>query len=74
MMSIRITYDEVSDAAYIYLREIESNEKVRMYSCDPIDAGMINLDFDSLGCLVGIEVISASTKLPATLLPGFEGS
>jgi uncharacterized protein YuzE len=39
------------------------------YLCDPAEAGgMINLDFDSGGRLVGIEVMDASRLLPPALL------
>jgi uncharacterized protein YuzE len=40
-----------------------------MYACDPVEVGgMINLDFDEAGFLVGIEVLAASKKLPRYLL------
>jgi len=36
-----------------------------MYPCDPVEVGgMINLDFDENGRLVGVEVLAASSKLP----------
>jgi uncharacterized protein YuzE len=35
---------------------------------------MINLDFDSEGRLIGIEVLAASTKLPARMLDGADES
>jgi len=66
---IRVKHDRQADAAYIYLTEIKPGEVVRTYPCDPqgVD-GMINLDFDAAGCLVGVEVLGASRKLPASLL------
>lgn len=40
-----------------------------IYFCDPKEVnGMINLDFDGGGNLVGIEVIDASKKLPKELI------
>ena len=67
---IKVTYDVAANAAMIYLDgEIQPRAVAFMYSCDPIDvSGMINLDFDSSGHLVGIEVLGASQKLPASVL------
>ncbi|MFF8315561.1 DUF2283 domain-containing protein [Streptomyces bobili] len=40
-----------------------------MYPCDPIEVnGMINLDFDADGVLIGIEVLDARSKLPRHVL------
>nr|WP_275297649.1 DUF2283 domain-containing protein [Streptomyces sp. CdTB01] len=44
-----------------------------MYACDPVGVGgMINLDFDEQGRLIGIEALAASSKLPAYLLQSAE--
>jgi uncharacterized protein YuzE len=44
-----------------------------MYPCDPVEVGgMINLDFDEQGRLIGIEVLAASSKLPKYLLESAE--
>jgi uncharacterized protein YuzE len=68
---MRITYDPTANAAYIYLVEIRSGGVARTYPCDPQEVGgMINLDFDSDGRLLGIEVLDASKKLPLGLLSG----
>ena len=67
---MRITYDSSVDAAYIYLvPEIEAGAVKQTYPCDreEVDAE-INLDFDSTGHLIGIEVLGASKKLPAAAL------
>lgn len=41
----------------------------RRYACDPVDVqGQINLDFDSAGHLIGIEILGARTKLPPDVL------
>lgn len=65
----RISYDASVDAAYIYLRDIEPGGVSWTYSCNPIEVnGMINLDFDEDGVLIGIEVIGASKKIPNELL------
>lgn len=70
MADVRITYDTEADAAYVYFTDPRTNTRVaRMYPCDPIQVeGMINLDFDETGQLVGIEILSAKSKLPGYLL------
>ena len=67
---MRITYDERVDAAYLYLKnEIPPGGVARTYPCDPVEVrGMINLDFDADGFLLGIEVMDASKTLPPELL------
>lgn len=70
MADVRVTYDQKANAAYVYLADPQARPKVaRMYACDPVEVGgMINLDFDADGRLVGIEVLAASSKLPQHLL------
>ena len=65
---MKIKYDKKIDAAYIYL--IEGEFKVDFtYSCDPSEINTeINLDFDSTGRLIGIEIQNASSKLDKKLL------
>lgn len=67
---ITVKYSHGADAAYIQLvDEIGAGGVARTYPCDPVEAGgMINLDFDSGGRLVGIEVLDASKMLPEALL------
>ena len=66
---MRITYDEETDAAYIYLVPIAAGGVAQTYPCDPSEVnGMINLDFDREGRLLGIEVLDASRKLPRAIL------
>lgn len=71
---MKITYDPSVDAAYIYLMPaIEQGQVSRTYACDPLEVGgQINLDFDALGRLLGIEVLDASRKLPEMLLKSAE--
>ncbi|MGW6966400.1 DUF2283 domain-containing protein [Streptomyces zaomyceticus] len=71
---VRVTYDKVADAAYVYLTEPQALLKsARMYACDPVDSdAMINLDFDEQGRLIGIEVLAASSTLPEYLLMSAE--
>lgn len=70
MADLKVTYDKTADAAYVYFTDPEVRRKVAsMYPCDPVDVdGMINLDFDEDGRVVGIEILGARSKLPAYLL------
>lgn len=67
---MRISFDPEADAAYIQLADVIGAGGVAFtYGCDPSDVdGMIHLDFDSDGRLVGIEVLDASGKLPPEVL------
>ncbi|MFJ6199093.1 DUF2283 domain-containing protein [Micromonospora sp. NPDC092111] len=72
MMPLRVTYDEVANVAYIYLQP-PGTRVAKMYPCDPVDVGgMINLDFDATGHLVGVEVLDARAKLAPVLLAAAE--
>jgi uncharacterized protein YuzE len=70
MADIDITYDAVANAAYIHLtRAGEHPQSARVYPCDPVAVnGMINLDFDVDGVLIGVEVLDARSKLPRYVL------
>ncbi|WP_328456602.1 DUF2283 domain-containing protein [Amycolatopsis sp. NBC_00438] len=74
MAVVEVTYDKGADAAYVYFTEPRERRSVlRMYPCDPVGVGgMINLDFDEGGQLVGVEVLAASSKLPRYLLDAAE--
>ncbi len=66
---MRVTYDEGADGAYIYLDPDGAGSVAATYSCDPIAVdGMINLDFDEDGVLIGVEVMDAGKRLPAAVL------
>jgi uncharacterized protein YuzE len=71
---LRVTYDEEAVAAYIYVSpDGEGAQVAGMYPCDPTDVdGMINLDFDAAGRLVGVEVLDARAKLVQELLAAAE--
>jgi len=62
---MKITLDRPNNAAYIYLTEIIPPGSVAStYACDPSAInGIINLDFDSQGRLLGIEILDATSKL-----------
>ena len=72
---MRFTYDPAADAAYLYIAEhIPPGGVAKTYCCDPGEVGgMINLDFDSSGKLLGVEVLDASAILPPHVLES-EGS
>lgn len=65
-----VTFDPSADAAYIQLApRIDAGGVSRTYPCDPLEVeGMINLDFDADGRLIGIEVLGATSKSPPELL------
>ncbi len=67
---MKISYDPAADAAYIQLADVIGAGGVAFtYGCDPSEVdGMIHLDFDSDGRVVGIEVLDASSKLPPEVL------
>jgi uncharacterized protein YuzE len=67
---VRVQYDPAANAAYLYLvDEIADCGVAFTYPCDPLEVrGMINLDFNADGQLVGIEVLDAHSKLPPELL------
>ncbi|MBP2478599.1 uncharacterized protein YuzE [Crossiella equi] len=72
---LRVTYDAQANAAYIYFSDPSTSPPrvTSCYPCDPVEVdGMINLDFDELGRLLGIEVLDARSKLPPYLLAGAE--
>jgi uncharacterized protein YuzE len=70
---LKVTYDQQVNAAYIYFEEPAQagvpGSAVKTYECDPIAVdGMINLDFDEEGRVIGIEILDARSKLPPYLL------
>ena len=62
---MRITYDALADAAYIYLAD-----DIHMPETRRVDDG-INLDFNDRNRLVGIEVLGASQRLELRQLEPF---
>jgi uncharacterized protein YuzE len=67
---MKIQYDRSVDAAYIsFLGENEGPSFGFSYTCDAKKVGgQINLNFDISGRLIGIEILQASKKLPASLI------
>lgn len=76
MANLGVTYDKEANAAYVYLVNPETETETDVafvYPCDPVEVGgMINLDFDDNGRLIGIEVLAASSKLPQYLIESAE--
>ncbi|MDX3800075.1 DUF2283 domain-containing protein [Streptomyces sp. AK04-3B] len=73
MTDLKVTFDAKADAAYVYLGDPQAHSQVaRTYLCDPVEAGMINLDFDDEGRLLGVEVLGAVSKLSRHLLDSAE--
>jgi uncharacterized protein YuzE len=55
-----VTFDRSADAAYIYIRDVEPGGVAETVSGDGDHTrGMINLDYDEKGRLVGIEILGA---------------
>lgn len=65
-----IRYDAVANAVYIYLEDdILAGSAVKTYPCNPLEVdGMINLDFDRDGRLIGVEVLDARKMLPPEVM------
>ena len=64
---IKVTFDRHANAAYIYLRDIDPGGVAQTVHVDEAP-GMVNLDFDAKGRLIGIEVLPAARHLPIDLL------
>lgn len=65
---MRVKFDPEADAVYIYFAD-EMPPVALTYPCDPeVIRGMVNLDFDARGRLIGVEVLDARKKLPKELL------
>ena len=63
---MKVTYDAAADAAYIYLvDEIGVGGVAKTHACDPGEVGgVVNLDLDDSGRLIGVEVLGVSRLLP----------
>lgn len=69
---MRVTYDPETDAVYIVV--VEKNDRRAPYgwSGGSCEDGVI-YDLDEEGRLVGIEVLDARKRLPASVIAGAEG-
>jgi uncharacterized protein YuzE len=69
LVPLRVTYDASANAAYIYLVEdIEPGGVARTVSIDPREGMMVNLDLNSEGRILGMEVLAATSMLAPELL------
>ena len=57
---MKIEYDKLADAAYIYFKEIEEGEVVQTISLNE----SVNIDLDKDGKTLGIEILDARKNLP----------
>ena len=65
---MRMTLDRDADAAYIYFKDISAGEVSETISLND----SINIDIDSEGRTLGIEIINASQTLPFSALENAE--
>lgn len=63
-MEMKINYDSEADAVYIYLKEISEGEVAQTISLND----SINIDLDSNGVMIGIEILDASKNLSQSAL------
>lgn len=69
-VAMRVTYDEEGDAAYVYfVPDIAPGGVDRTVPLDLEEiGGMVNVDFDREGQMLGIEVLDASLKMPDVVM------
>jgi uncharacterized protein YuzE len=67
------TYDTDADAAYLYLVSPIADGAVQRTITVDTDHGMINLDLDGDGRLIGVEVLGADRHLPPALRQAIAG-
>jgi uncharacterized protein YuzE len=65
--SFRVTRDTEADAACIYLSPIVAGGVSQTITVD-VPHGSINLDIDSDGRVIGIEILHASAVLPESVV------
>jgi uncharacterized protein YuzE len=69
---MKIEYDRAVDAAYIQLADvIGAGDVAHTEPGDPEHAYGVNLDFDTDGRLLGIEVLDATLRFPDGFLDRF---
>lgn len=59
-MEMKLTYDKESDIAYFYLKAISEGEVKQTISLND----SINIDLNSEGKVLGIEILDASDNIP----------
>ena len=63
-MEMRVTLDKEADASYIHFKKIAPGEVAKTISLNEV----INVDLDSEGRTLGIEILDASKNLPLDTL------
>ncbi|MCU1492799.1 MAG: hypothetical protein JWO62_563 [Acidimicrobiaceae bacterium] len=74
---VRVTFDDEANAAYVYLADEPASgwRHGKTVSLDPIAVGgMVNVDFDTEGRIIGIEVLDARSVLSEKLLTALVSS
>jgi uncharacterized protein YuzE len=73
---LRVSFDSSSNAAYIYLADrIDAGGVAKAVQVESVDIrGMVNLDVDSEGRVLGVEILNATALLPANLMDAFRAS
>jgi len=61
---MKTTFDKEADAVYIYLKDISPGEVVKTISLND----SVNINLDSEGKAIGIEILEASKNLPPSAL------
>jgi len=61
---MKITLDKVADAAYIYFSDIEEGDVAKTITLND----SINIDLDSEGRTLGMEILNASKNLPLSTI------
>ncbi len=61
---MKITYDSLSDAAYLYLQNIQKGQVAKTCICNFEDCSLtINIDLDTHNQILGVEILDASKSL-----------
>lgn len=71
-MTVWVEYDGLADAVYVRLVSVvRPGEATKTCSVAPSDEnGLVNVDFDSSGRMLGIEVLDAASRLASEVLAG----
>lgn len=71
---MKITYDSLSDAVYLYLQNIQKGQVAKTCICDFEDCSLaINIDLDTNNQILGIEILDAGKSLGQDFINNVEG-
>jgi len=62
---MKIEYDKIADAMYIYLKKAKVFKTIKMQD-------RLIVDLDKKGNIIGIEVLDASSQMPKKSIKGLE--